>query len=206
MKVGYARTSTIEQAAGIEAQIRELQAAGCEKIFQEQVSSVAERAELERALEFVREGDSLIVTKLDRLARKIGDIYDISARLKKKGVGLTILNIGMDTSTPTGQLILNILGSVAQFEREIMHERQREGIAVAKREGRYKGRKPISEDKTARIRQLKAKGVKPVEIAREVGVSRSTVYNVQMIAPYSVPSVAATTAPKEEPEKSRIFN
>ena len=116
MIIGYARTSTAEQVAGFEAQIRELEAAGCAKIFQEQVSSVAERAQLLAAIDFAREGDVFTVTKIDRLARSVGDLVRILESLEAKKVGVRILNLGMDTRGPTGKLIVNVLGCVAQFE------------------------------------------------------------------------------------------
>jgi DNA invertase Pin-like site-specific DNA recombinase len=140
MLVGYARALTLEQMAGFEAQLRELQDLGCEKIFQEQVSSVAECAELERALDFIPEGDILVVAKLDHLARSMRDLMKIVDHIKSKKAALRIVNLGLDTTSPTGELILNVLGSIAQFERQIMLERQREGIAKAKAEKLYKGR------------------------------------------------------------------
>src|SRR5208337_4517613 len=144
MIIGYARTSTVDQIAGFEAQWRELEAANCKKVFREQVSSVAIRVQLEAALEFTREGDVLVTTKLDRLAGSVADLMAIIQILDQKAVGLRILNIGMDTQTPTGKLMLTVLGGVAQFEREMMLERQREGVAKAA--GKYKGRKPLSAD------------------------------------------------------------
>ena len=148
MIVGYARTSSLAQVAGMEAQERELRAAGCDKIFSEQVSSVAERQQLEAALDYVREGDSFTVTKLDRLARSVGDLLAIVARLESKKVSLRVLsmsgNQALDTATSTGRLMLSVIGAVGQAEREAMLERQREGIAKAKREGRYKGRMPTA--------------------------------------------------------------
>jgi DNA invertase Pin-like site-specific DNA recombinase len=176
MIVGYARTSTTEQEAGLEAQIRDLKAAGVEKPFREQVSSVAERAELERALDFVREGDVLVVTKLDRLARSIRDLCGIVDRLAAKGVALRILGMGLDTGTANGRLMLNMLGSVAQFEREIMLERQREGIQKAKTEGKYKGRAPTARAKTGDVRQLASEGMTRMAIAEKLGVSERSVY------------------------------
>lgn len=125
MIVGYARTSTADQMAGFDAQLQELKAVGCKKMFQEQVSSVGKRAQLEVALEFVREGDVLVVTKLDRLARSVADLMELIQTLDRKSVGLRVLNLGMDTHTPTGKLMLTVLGGVAQFEREMMLERQR---------------------------------------------------------------------------------
>ena len=142
MLVGYGRTSTVEQEAGLEAQERDLRAAGCDKVFGERVSSVAKRAQLEAALEFVRQGDTLVVAKLDRLARSVADLLGIVARLEAKGVALRVLAIGgqpLDTGTATGKLMLTMLGAVAEFERALMLERQREGIAKAKAEGRTRG-------------------------------------------------------------------
>jgi DNA invertase Pin-like site-specific DNA recombinase len=174
MIVGYARTSTTDQDAGLEAQHRDLSAAGVEKMFSEQVSSVAARPQLAAALDFVREGDVLVVSKLDRLARNMGDLIDITRRLEAKGVALRILAMNLDTSTPTGQLMLNVLGAVAQFERELMLERQREGIAKAKAEGKYRGRQ-ATVDK-AKIRELVALGIPKAKIAKQMGISRETVY------------------------------
>ena len=138
MIVGCARTSTVEQVAGFEAQVRELQAIGAKKIFREQISSVASRAQLEGAIDFCREGDTLVVCKLDRLARSVRDLVRIIDTLKAKDVGLRILNMNFDTASPTGKMMLTILGSIAEFEREIMLERQKEGIAKAHSEGKYR--------------------------------------------------------------------
>ena len=131
MQVGYARASTIDQEAGFEAQLKALTAAGCEKVFSEQVSSVAQRPQLEAALDYLREGDALVVTKLDRLARSVAHLVAIGERLDSKGVMLKVLDQAIDTSTPTGRLMFNMLGSIAQFERELMLERQRtiEGVS-----------------------------------------------------------------------------
>lgn len=176
MDIGYARTSTIEQEAGFEAQLRELERCGCEKIFKEQVSSVAQRAQLEAAIEFARMGDTFVVTKLDRLARSITDLLQTLRRLELKKVEVKILNLGLDTSTPTGKLILTVLGGIAQFEREMMLERQREGIDKAQKAGKYKGRKPIPEEKRAAILRLAGEGVTRAEIARQLGIGQATVY------------------------------
>ncbi|NEJ74926.1 recombinase family protein [Rhizobium phaseoli] len=177
--IGYARTSTTDQKAGLEAQLRDLQAAGCTKIFQEQLSSVAnERPQLERALEFVREGDVLVVTKLDRLARSVADLVAITATLRNKGVELRILTMNLDTSTPTGKLMLNLLGSIAEFERELMLERQREGIARAKAEGKYKGRAPTARSQAAEALALKEAGKTPSEIQAMLGISRASYFRI----------------------------
>lgn len=177
--VGYARTSTIEQDAGLEAQERDLAAAGCTKVFSEKVSSVAtQRKQLEAALDYVRDGDTFVVTKLDRLARSVADLVSIMARLSAKGVSLRILAMNLDTSTPTGKLMVNLMGSIAEFERELMLERQREGIAKAKADGKYKGRAPTARRKTADILRMKADGKSGDAIAAELGVSRSSVFRI----------------------------
>lgn len=178
MLVGYGRTSTLDQVAGLEAQERELQALGCGKVFLEQTSSVGPRRALEAALEYVREGDTLVVTKLDRLARSVVHLGQILQQLEAKKVGLRILNLGIDTNTPTGKLMLNVLGSVAQFEREMMLERQLEGIAKAKAEKKYRGRAPTARAKTDQIKALAAQGISKREIAQRLGLGERSVFRV----------------------------
>jgi DNA invertase Pin-like site-specific DNA recombinase len=178
MQIGYARSSTVDQQARYEAQIRALKAAGCDKIFAEKVSSVGQRAELEAALDYARAGDALVVTKLDRLARSVAHLVSIGERLDAKGVSLKVLEQAIDTSTPTGRLMFNMLGAIAQFERELMLERQREGVAKAKLEGKYKGRAPTARAKAGMVKQLRAAGVGPSEIARRLGIGRASVYRV----------------------------
>ena len=182
MLIGYARTSTVGQDAGLEAQERDLRAVGVERLYSEQVSSVATRAQLELALDYVREGDALVVTKLDRLARSVHDLCNIVKRIEAKGASLRILAMNLDTSTPTGKLMLNVLGSVAQFEREVMLERQREGIAKAKSEGKYKGREPTAMRQAEQIKALVAAGWTRPRIAEELGVSLRSVYRAQKAA------------------------
>ncbi len=177
--IGYARTSTTDQKAGLEAQLRDLDQAGCTKIFREEISSVATaRPQLDAALEWVREGDILIVTKLDRLARSVADLVTITETLKRKGVGLRILAMNLDTSTPTGKLMLNLLGSIAEFERELMLERQREGIAKAKAEGKYAGRQPTARRKAEEVMRLRAEGVSASDIVKALGISRASVFRI----------------------------
>jgi DNA invertase Pin-like site-specific DNA recombinase len=184
MKVGYARTSTLDQKHGLAAQLDELQAAGCEKIFQEQLSSVDEnRSQLEAAIEFVREGDELIVTKLDRLARSVADLVGIEKQLTEKNAALKVLQPALDTSTSTGRLSFNVIASVAQFEREIMLERQREGIQRAKLAGKYKGRKPTARAKSKEVLDLLASGMKPGDVAKAVGIGRRSVYRIMEASP-----------------------
>lgn len=177
--VGYARTSTTDQRAGLAAQERDLTAAGCDRIFSEQTSAKdAKRTELQRALEHLREGDTFIVTKLDRLARSVADLVDITSKLHSKGVGLRILAMNLDTGTPTGKLMVNLLGSIAEFERELMLERQREGIAAAKAEGKYKGRAPTAQREADTIISMKDKGKSVAEIISATGVGRSSVFSI----------------------------
>lgn len=179
MLVGYARTSTADQVAGLEAQHRDLTAAGCEKLFSEQVSSVAERAQLDACLTFLREGDSLLVTRLDRLARSVADLVSILARLQAKGVAFRVTGqAGLDTETPSGKLMINLLGSIAQFERELMLERQREGVARARAAGKYKGRAPTARRHADQIRQMHSDGLGASEIARRLGIGRTSVYRM----------------------------
>jgi DNA invertase Pin-like site-specific DNA recombinase len=179
MLIGYARTSTVEQVAGLEAQQRALKAAGCDKVFAEQVSSVDHRREqLEALIDYAREGDTLVVTKLDRLARSVANMLEIEARLKAKGAGLKIIEMGVDTNTSAGRLQLNLFISIAQFEREVMLERQREGIAKAKADGKYKGRKPTARAKSEEALKLRAEGVGATEIARRLSIARKSVYRI----------------------------
>ena len=181
MLVGYARTSTKDQKYSLEAQIEQLTQAGCGKYYQEQVSSVdAKREQLEIVLDFIREGDVLVVTKLDRLARSVADTVDIQKRLEEKQAGLKILDMQIDTTTPTGKLQFNLFAAIAQFEREVMLERQRIGIEKAKIEGKYKGRKPLSTKKKDEIKQLLAdKTMTKSAIAEKVKVGIATVYRVK---------------------------
>jgi DNA invertase Pin-like site-specific DNA recombinase len=176
--VGYARTSTIEQVAGLEAQHRDLKIAGVTKLFSERVSSAAQRTELARALDYLRDGDVFVITKLDRLARSVGNLIDITRIIEGKGASLRILALSLDTSSPTGKLMVNLLGSVAQFERELMLERQREGIAKAKSAGKYKGRAPTARVKADEVNRLHQRGVGAMEISRRLGIGRSSVYRL----------------------------
>ncbi|MDA8771091.1 recombinase family protein [Planktomarina temperata] len=181
MIIGLARTSTLEQVAGLEAQVRNLGAYGCERIFKEQVSSIAEREQLEAALNTLREGDKIVCTKLDRLARSVQHLGQIIERINSVGASLVILDMGgtaVDTSNPTGKLILNVMNSVAQFEREMMLERQRECIAKAKAEGKYKGRKPTARAKTDMVRLALDEGVSKAQICRDLQISKTSLYRV----------------------------
>ncbi|WP_170005196.1 recombinase family protein [Pseudopontixanthobacter vadosimaris] len=175
MQVGYARVSSTGQSLDIQNEA--LTAAGCEKVFAEKMSgrSASDRIELINAIDFVRDGDTLIVTRLDRLARSVGDLHQIIEKLAAKNVGFRCLNqSGVDTDSSTGKLMLSILGAVAQFENDIRRERQMEGIAKAKAAGKYRGR-PASID-PARVKELRESGLGPAAIAREMGIGRASVY------------------------------
>lgn len=177
--IGYARTSTTDQQAGLEAQLRDLKAAGCRKVFSEQASAVGERPQLEATLDYAREGDTVCVTKLDRLARSARHLSELVDRLEGKGVTLRILNFGGDpvaTRGATGRLMLNMFAAMAQFEREMMLERQREGIAKAKADGKYKGRKPTARVKAEDAVQMFRAGKRVAHIAKDLGIGRGSVY------------------------------
>lgn len=179
MLIGYARTSTVDQQAGFEAQIAELNEYGCERTYQEQVSAVATRNELDKAIDMLRRGDKLVVTKLDRLARSVAHMGDILQQIEAKGAGLVILSLGsetVDTTTATGKLILNMMVSVAQFEREMMKERQVEGIKRAKAEGKYKGRVPKAMNQAGKVKALVEAGIGRVQIMEQLGMSKASYY------------------------------
>ena len=178
MLVGYARTSTGHQIYGLEAQIEKLTEEGCEKIFREHASTRKRQPELEQAIDFVREGDTLIVLKLDRLARSTEHLMKIVSQLQDKNVDLRILDLGLDTGTPNGQLILTVMSAIAQFERDIMLERQREGIEAAKKAGKYRGRKPTARMQADEVLERRRRNWGVSRIAREVGISRSSVYRI----------------------------
>jgi DNA invertase Pin-like site-specific DNA recombinase len=182
MLIGYARTSTADQDAGLDAQVRDLEGAGCERVFSEQVSSVSgDRPQLAAALDFAREGDVLVVSKPDRLARSTADLLSIVSRLEAKGVALRVLSMGgqpVDTTTATGKLMLTMLGAVAAFERDLMLERQREGIAKAKAEGKYTGRAPTARAKSAEVLAMYADGVPVVEIAKRLGMGVASAFRI----------------------------
>jgi len=174
MRYGYARVSTIDQDLSI--QNTALTTAGCELVRAEKVSgtSRAGRDELDLLMQFMREGDELVVTRIDRLARSIGDLQDIVRALKAKGVALRALEQPIDTSTAAGKCFLDMLGVFAEFETNLRKERQLEGIAKAKAAGVYKGRKPsIPVDE---VKALRAAGRGATEIAEELGISRKSVY------------------------------
>ncbi len=176
-KIGYARTSTTDQ--NLDAQITALKIAGCTMIRQEQKSgaSLEGRPELKTILDFIHPDETLVVTRIDRLARSLSDLQTIVARLKEKGAHLAATEQPVDTSTATGKAFFDMLGVFAEFETNLRRERQAEGIAAAKAKGVYKGRKPQI-DQTEIATRLSS-GHRPSDIARDMGISRGSVYKVK---------------------------
>src|SRR6476660_6707203 len=179
--IGYARVSTCDQQAGLDAQIRDLKAAGCEETFAEQVSAVAQRDRLRGALRFVRRGDTLVACKPDRLARSTTDLLRIVDHLDRRGVGLIMLSMGgqrIDTRSPTCKLMITMLAAIAQVARGLLLERQRDGVAKARADGKYKGRQPTARAKAAEVIKFDAEGLQRAEIARRTGIGVASVYRV----------------------------
>ena len=176
MRYGYARVSTTDQDLGI--QEAALRAAGCDTIRAEKVTgtTTAGRAELALLLDFLRKGDALVVTRIDRLARSIGDLQDIVRHLRAKGVSLQATEQPVDTGTAAGKAFLDMLGVFAEFETNLRKERQLEGIAKAKAEGVYKGRPATIE--ADKVRTLQAEGMGATAIAERLGIGRASVYRL----------------------------
>ncbi|WP_454632425.1 recombinase family protein [Bradyrhizobium cenepequi] len=175
--LGYARVSTTDQ--NLDIQLAALRAAGAEVIRSEKQSGTSRegRTELKTVLDFLRKGDTLLVTRIDRLARSIGDLQDIVRAVKAKGASLKATEQPIDTSTAAGKAFLDMLGVFAEFETNLRKERQLEGIAKAKAAGVYKGR-PVSIDdaKVSEVRRLKDNGLGASEIAKTIGIGRASVY------------------------------
>jgi DNA invertase Pin-like site-specific DNA recombinase len=179
--IGYARVSTTDQ--DLEIQIAALKAAGCDVIRSEKRSATSTkgRAELETVLDFIRTGDVLVVTRIDRLARSIGDLQDIVRTLKAKGATLRATEQPFDTGNIYGELTVNLLGCFAEFETNLRRERQAEGIAKAKAAGVYKGRRPSID--VIKVQDMKKKGLGPSEIAKALNIGRASVYRALTSAP-----------------------
>jgi len=175
-KIGYARVSTTDQDTAV--QVAALRAFGCDVVREEKASGTTTqgRTGLQTCLDFLRPGDTLVVTRIDRLARSIGDLQVIVATIREKGAALACTEQPVDTSTAAGKAFLNMLGVFAEFETNLRRERQMEGIAKAKAAGVYQGRKPsIDAD---RVRELHAQGVGASKIAKELGIARASVYRI----------------------------
>ncbi len=180
MLIGLARTSTDEQKAGLEAQVETLRKLGVDDdhLFVEEASSVGKRPVLDEVLKFCRRGDTLVVTSLSRLARSVPHLWEIVQHLQKKGVSLRILDLDIDTSTPNGRLMMTLVGGIVQWEREIMLERQKIGIAKARKEGKFRGRVPTARRQGSDVVKLKTEGVAPSDIAKRLNISRASVYRI----------------------------
>lgn len=176
--IGYARVSTEDQK--LTAQLELLQAAGVDKIFQEKASGVKQdRPQLAQMLDYVREGDTVVICKLDRIARSTKHLLEITETLEAKKVFFKVLNnANLDTSTPTGKLMLSMLAAIGQFEREMMLERQREGIKIAKEAGAYKGRKPTAREQTTIVLELLGQGKTKQAVADELKIGIASVYRI----------------------------
>ena len=173
--IGYARVSSVGQS--LDVQLEQLTAGGCEKVFSEKITGTTTkgRSQLALALDYVREGDVLVVTRMDRLSRSLTDLRLTVDQLTAKGVGFRALQqSGIDTTRPEGKLMLAMLGAFAEFETDIRKERQLEGIAKAKAANVYKGRKPSVP--VEQVRQLANEGVGPTDIAKRLGIGRASVY------------------------------
>ena len=176
--VGYARVSTTGQS--LDVQLEKLRAAGCEKILSDKKSgTTADRPKLKECLSYLREGDTLIITKLDRLARSTFHLTQIAEHLKDKGVEFKVLDQHIDTSTPVGKLTFNVLASIAEFETEIRKERQLEGIEKAKEKGVQFGRKAVLKpEEVLEMRQKRSEGVKIKDLMAEYKLSKASVYRL----------------------------
>lgn len=176
--VGYARVSTLDQDHT--TQIERLEKAGCTKIFSEKKSGTTQngRTALDECLNYIREGDTLVFTKIDRLARSSRDLQNLVHDLEEKGVSIMALDQAIDTRTPHGKAFLGMLAVFAEFETNIRKERQLEGIAKAKEEGVYTGRKPTAQAKKGEIERLLEQGLSKPKIAEALGMSVASVYNV----------------------------
>jgi len=176
---GYARVSTIDQDLSV--QEADLRAAGCEIIRAEKVTgtSMASRNELKTLLEFLRPGDQLVVTRIDRLARSLSDLQTIVDMLRDRQVSLKATQQPIDTSSPAGRAFLGMLGVFAEFETNLRRERQLEGIERAKQEGKYKGRQPTIDSDA--VKALIAQGIGASEIARTLGIGRASVYRLSKV-------------------------
>lgn len=178
MKIGYARVSSIGQS--LDLQVKALKDAGCEKIFSEKVSAAkGQRKEFDSMMEFTREGDQVMATRLDRLSRSSIELQNTAKTLENKKIDLRVLEQDIDTSNPSGKLLFNMIGIVAEFEREMINERAAEGRKAAMAKGvRFGRRKSLEDDEISEARKLALGGLGKKEIGKRLGVSRSTIYRV----------------------------
>ncbi len=183
MRIGYARVSTKKQRESLASQTAELKAAGCERVFTDIASgSKADRSGLAEAIDYLREGDQLVITKLDRLGRTMRKLVELSAELDHRGVHLVSLGDGIDTTKPVGKLYFHILGAIAEMELSLITERNRLGTARAKARGTRLGRKPALNDRQVQAARLMLAGLPETaamtrkQVAAQLGVSVATLY------------------------------
>ncbi len=174
--IGYARVSTLDQDPALQRDA--LAAAGCAKVFEDYASGArTDRAGLQAALDYVRDGDVLVTWKLDRLGRSLPHLIETVAALEKRGVGFRSITEAIDTTTPGGRLVFHLFGALGQFERDLIQERTRAGLAAAAARGRTGGRKPVmTEDKLKRAQALVAKGLTVREAATRIKVGKTALY------------------------------
>ena len=186
MLIGYARVSTQDQH--LHLQLDDLHKTGCERVYQEKVSSTKDRPQLARLLESIREGDTVVVWKLDRLGRSLKELIGLINAFQAKGVGFRSLNDAIDTTTAQGRLVFNIFASLAEFERDLIGERTKAGLSAARARGRQGGRpKGMTKEangKAQAVWTLYEKREKSTqEIAKLLGISRATVYRYLALQP-----------------------
>jgi len=176
--VGYARVSSKEQDC--ELQVEALTMEGCDEIYAEKRSgtSTVDRVELTNCLNYLRKGDTLVVTRIDRLARSLRDLQNLVYDLKTKGIAFKAIEQPIDTKSAAGKAFLDMLGVFAEFETNIRKERQLEGVAKAKADGRYKGRKPTAQAKARQVHELTAKGMTRQAVANELDIGVASVYRI----------------------------
>ncbi|WP_442765604.1 recombinase family protein [Sulfurospirillum cavolei] len=176
MLIGYARISTVDQNLALQKEA--LKKAGCERIYEDEMSGTKDnRRGLNKALEMLRENDTLVVWKLDRLGRSVKSLIELVSDLNAKNINFKSLTDSIDTSTPSGRFFFNVMASLAQMERELIVERTTAGLAVAKKKGKIGGRKRVMTDsKLASAKRLLETGVSPKDVAKDLGVSIATLY------------------------------
>lgn len=176
--IGYARVSSVGQKLEVQRDL--LKDKGCKAIFEEKISGGnLDRPELNLLLRTIREGDTVVVSKLDRLARSMSDFWSIYDEIKDKGASLEILNMGLDTNSPQGRLMMGVLSSVAEFEKELMKERQADGIAKAKKAGKHLGRPKMTKELKKQVIAFIDDGMTKAAISKKLGVGVSTIYKIQ---------------------------
>jgi DNA invertase Pin-like site-specific DNA recombinase len=185
--IGYARVSTIDQDTGL--QLDALAAAGCKKVFQDRASGAkAERIGLQAALDYAREGDVLIVWKLDRLGRSLPHLIETVTTLEKRGVGFRSITEAIDTTTPAGRLVFHLFGALGQFERDLIRERTRAGLQAAAVRGTHGGRRPVvTNEKLKRAHELIAKGLSVREAALKLRIGKTALYSALSVLPKLAP-------------------